>query len=92
MNKGELISAFANRSGITKMDARDLINDFLEIIAETLEGGESVEITQFGSFNLYDVPTKSGVCYLQGEPKPWTSPAHVSVRFKPSSVLKKRVY
>ena len=50
MNKAELITAAAEKAGITRKDAEKAISAALEVITEELVAGERVSIVGFGSF------------------------------------------
>ena len=52
MNKAELITAAAEKAGITRKDAEKAISAALEVITEELVAGERVSIVGFGSFNV----------------------------------------
>lgn len=50
MNRAELISAVAARTGLTRRQADDALKAALEIAAESLKRDEPVKITGFGTF------------------------------------------
>ena len=52
MNKTELISVVAEKSGIAKKDAERVINAAFETIAAELKKGEKVQLTGFGIFEV----------------------------------------
>ena len=52
MNKAELITAAAEKAGITRKDAEKAISAALEVITEELVAGERVYIVGFGSFDV----------------------------------------
>ena len=52
MNKAELITAAAEKAGITRKDAEKAISAALEVIGEELVAGERVSIVGFGSFDV----------------------------------------
>ena len=52
MNKAELITAAAEKAGITRKDAATAISAALEVITEELVAGERVSIVGFGSFDV----------------------------------------
>jgi len=58
MNKAELIDAAASRAQVTKKDARAVIDAIFDpttgIIAETLQKGDRVAMTGFGTFEARD--------------------------------------
>ncbi|CAG8734770.1 12463_t:CDS:2, partial [Racocetra persica] len=78
--------------GITKSDIKKVINVLLEVIDETLIGGEEIDFT--GHFRLYATKTEAkekimGFGAKKG--KNITIPARLVPRAKFSSVLKKRM-
>ena len=52
MNKTELISVVAEKSGITKKDAERVVNATFETIAAELKKGEKVQLSGFGIFEV----------------------------------------
>lgn len=52
MNKAELIRETAERSGVSKKDAEEVLNAALEVITETLAAYEKVQLVGFGSFEV----------------------------------------
>lgn len=52
MNKTELISAVAERSGITKKDAESAVNAAFDAITAELTAGGKVQISGFGIFEV----------------------------------------
>ena len=50
MNKGEIISNVAEKAGISKKDAEKSVNALLEVITETLQNGEKVQLVGLGTF------------------------------------------
>ena len=52
MNKAELITAAAEKAGITRKDAEKAISAALEVITGELVAGERVPIVGFGTFDV----------------------------------------
>ncbi len=52
MNKAELITAVADKTGLSKKDSEKAVNAALDTIAETLEIGEKVQLVGFGVFDV----------------------------------------
>jgi DNA-binding protein HU-beta len=50
MNKAELITTIADRIGVTKKQAEDMVEAFVHIVTETLKSGGEVTIAGFGAF------------------------------------------
>lgn len=52
MNKAELVTAVANKTGITKKSSEIILNAVIEAITEQLSVGNTVRLVGFGSFVL----------------------------------------
>lgn len=52
MTKQDLISAIAEKAGLSKKDAWNALNSFIEIITKSLKKGEQVTITWFWTFKI----------------------------------------
>ena len=50
MNKGELIDEVASRSGCSKKQASDIVNNTLGAIVDAVSAGERVTLVGFGTF------------------------------------------
>ena len=50
MNKGELVSAVAEKIGLSKGQAGEALDAALEVITQALKRGEEVKIVGFGTF------------------------------------------
>ena len=50
MNKAELVAAIAAKTGESKKATEAAVNALTEVIAETLKGGDKVQLVGFGSF------------------------------------------
>ncbi len=50
MNKSELVSAIADKSGLTKKDSEKALNAFLEAVEDALVNGDKVSLVGFGTF------------------------------------------
>ena len=50
MNKAELVTAIAEKTGFTKKDAETALNAFTAVIEETLATGDKVQLIGFGTF------------------------------------------
>ena len=61
MNKGELIKAMADKAGFTNKDAAIAYDAFVDTITECLKNGEKVQLVGFGTFEVKDVPAKTGI-------------------------------
>jgi len=50
MNKKDLVAALAEKNQTTKKDAEAALNAFVEVITETVSGGDKVQLVGFGTF------------------------------------------
>ncbi len=60
MNKQELIDALAKKVGSTKSVAEDFLNAFTEVVPAALKKGDSIRITNFGTWEVYKRPASKG--------------------------------
>ena len=51
MNKKEMISALAQRTGMTKVNARVALDAVFQIITDTLSAGEKIKLTELCVFD-----------------------------------------
>lgn len=52
MNKAELITAVAEKTGMSKKDSERAVNATFDTIRETVEAGEKVQLVGFGGFDV----------------------------------------
>ena len=60
MNKVELISAVAEKAGMTKVDARKAIDAVLEVSKEELKKGGKIALVGFGTLSVLARPARTG--------------------------------
>ena len=60
MNKAELITAVAAKTGLSKKDTEKAINATLDTITDSLEAGEKVQLVGFGVFYVKERGTRIG--------------------------------
>ena len=60
MNKADLISNVAEKTGFTKKDAEKALNGFMETIKEELVAGGKVQLVGFGTFEVRDRKARQG--------------------------------
>ena len=89
MNKNELISAVATRSGMTKADAGRAVEAVLEELTDALSKGEGVRIVGFGNFSVAERKAGTGRNPRTGEPI--NIPASKQPKFKAGKTLKDAV-
>ena len=61
MNKAELINKIAERIGVSKKQAEDMLDSFEAITIETLQQGGEVTLTGFGTFSARVRSSRGGV-------------------------------
>lgn len=85
MNKTEFINAVAEKSGLSKVDAKKAVEAFVETVSSELKEGGKVALLGFGSFSVTEKSARKGV-----NPKtkqPIEIPARKSVKFKAGAEL-----
>lgn len=60
MNKGELIDAVAESTGLSKADASNAVDATIDAITNCLKKGESATIVGFGSFTVKHREARTG--------------------------------
>jgi DNA-binding protein HU-beta len=71
MNKGQLIEALAEASGLGRPDATRAVDALFGeggVIVHALRGGDKVQITGFGTFQTRDRAARTGRNPQTGEP------------------------
>lgn len=67
MNKNELISAVAEKSQLSKADAKKALDSIIETISEALKAGDKVALLGFGTFSVAERGERQGVNPATGE-------------------------
>ncbi|PIE03405.1 MAG: DNA-binding protein [Acidobacteria bacterium] len=60
MNKTELITSMAKKTGMTKTQSGEALAAFLDTVKESLQAGESVSLPGFGSFSVSERAERQG--------------------------------
>jgi DNA-binding protein HU-beta len=87
MNKAELINVIADRVGVTKKQAEDMVESFVDIVTSQLVGDGDVTIAGFGQFTARTRAGRTGV-------NPQNPTEHIQIppvrvaKFKPGKGLK----
>ena len=89
MNKNELIEAMATRTDTSKAAAERAVAALTEIIAATLQKGESIALTGFGTFEVRERAARTGRNPQTGEEMKIA--ASRVAAFKPGAALKAAV-
>ena len=67
MNKSELISAVANKTGLQVKQAESAINAVFDTIADVMEKKDKLTLVGFGTFGTIDRSARNGVNPSTGE-------------------------
>lgn len=89
MNKAELISAMAAKSGMNKVDAKKALEAFVSSVTDSLKSGEKVSLVGFGTFSVSERAERTGI-----NPSTKASiviPAKKVAKFKPGAELSEAV-
>lgn len=89
LTKAEMSESLFEKLGISKRDAKDLVELFFEEVRRSLENGEQVKLSGFGNFDLRDKSQRPGRNPKTGEDIPIT--ARRVATFRPGQKLKGRV-
>ncbi len=89
MNKTELINAIAEKTNLTKVDAKNALDAALDAIAGALAANDKVAILGFGTFSVQEKDARTGI-------NPRTKekieiPARKAVKFKAGADLEGKV-
>lgn len=60
MNKSELVSAVAEKAGLSKKDSEKAITAAFDVITASLEAGEKVQLVGFGVFDVKERAARVG--------------------------------
>ncbi|MEX0877875.1 MAG: HU family DNA-binding protein [Candidatus Spechtbacterales bacterium] len=60
MTKDQLVSALAEKAGVSKKDAGNVLDAFTDIVTAALSKGDPVALTGFGSFQVSHRAARQG--------------------------------
>ena len=89
MNKNELVSTVAEKSGFSKKDAAIALDSVIAAISESLAQGEKIQLVGFGTFEVKERAARSGKNPRTGEVV--EIPASKAPVFKAGKALKDAV-
>lgn len=89
LTKAEVAEHLYEKVGLSKRDAKNMVEVFFEEIRETLESGEQVKLSGFGNFDIREKKERPGRNPKTGEDIPIS--ARKVVTFRPGQKLKSRV-
>lgn len=61
MNKSELISAIAEKSGLSKVDAKKALDATLDVISAEVKTRDKVVLVGFGTFSVSERNARKGI-------------------------------
>jgi DNA-binding protein HU-beta len=61
MNKAELISAIAEKSGLSKVNSKKALDAFTSSVAKSLKNGDRVSLVGFGTFLVVERQARTGI-------------------------------
>ncbi|WP_376867137.1 integration host factor subunit alpha [Aeromonas veronii] len=89
LTKADIAEHLFTQLGMSKREAKDMVEAFFEEIRQALERGERVKISGFGNFDLREKNQRPGRNPKTGEDIPIS--ARRVVTFRPGQKLKARV-
>lgn len=89
MSTSQLVDHVAERTGMSKSQAKQAVNAVLETMSDTLAKGDRVQLSGFGSFEIRNRAERQGTNPRTREKV--TIPASKAVGFRPASSLRERV-
>lgn len=60
MNKAELIKALADKTNQTQAEAKAFLEAFTDVVGDVLKSGDKITLVGFGSFDVQNVPARTG--------------------------------
>ena len=60
MNKSELVTSMAEKSGLTKKETETFLKAFIDSVEEALAKGEKVQLVGFGTFETRERAARTG--------------------------------
>jgi len=90
MTKADLVELIYERIGFSKKEAGEIVEAVFVIIKDKLRSGEKVKISGFGTFAVNHKRARQGRNPQTGVPI--TIDSRSVLTFKPSQVLKERVF
>jgi DNA-binding protein HU-beta len=86
MTKAELVSAISEKSGLSKVQAKDALDAFIDTVTSSVKAGVEVRIVGFGNFTPVDRP--AGIARNPRTGEQVKRAASKTVRFRPGEGLK----
>ena len=61
MNKTELVNAIAEKSGLSKVDAKKALDATIEAMGAALAKGDKIALVGFGTFSVVEKAARTGI-------------------------------
>lgn len=89
VSTSQLVDHVAERTGLSKSEAKKAVSAVFETLSERLAAGDRIQVSGFGSFEIRNRAERQGTNPRTREKV--TIPASKAVGFRPASSLKGRV-
>ncbi|MBO5426436.1 MAG: HU family DNA-binding protein [Lachnospiraceae bacterium] len=89
MNKNELVTSMAEKTGMKKTEVEKVLKAFTDTVAAELKKGEKIQLVGFGTFEVAERPAREGRNPRTGETMKIA--ASKSPKFKAGKALKDSV-
>ncbi|EJU15114.1 histone-like DNA-binding protein [Sphingomonas sp. LH128] len=89
MNNSDLADAIAADAGLTKADARKIVDSVFIAVADAAAKGEEISLNGFGKFKVKDTPEREGRNPATGEVM--TIKAARKLSFTPAKAVKDKL-
>jgi len=90
LTKRDIVMRISEETGITQLQVFDVVQKTLDMISESLSGGDKVELRNFGVFHV--IIRKSRIGRNPNKPeKDVPIPARAMVKFKAGKVMRAEV-
>jgi len=89
LTKADLAENLVDAIGLSKKDAKDLVEGFFEVVRHSLVERQQVKLSGFGNFEVREKSQRPGRNPKTGEEIPIT--ARTVVTFRPGQKLKSKV-
>ncbi len=89
MNKAKLIEQMAKSSKLSKSNAKEALEAFIDSVSQALKKGKSIVLTGFGTFTVNERKSRMGINPATG--KKMQIKAKKVAKFKPGKALRESV-
>lgn len=86
MNKNELVTSLAEKTGLKKTEVEKVVKAFTETVTDELKKGEKIQLVGFGTFEVASRPSREGRNPRTGAPMKIA--ASKAPKFKAGKALK----